>query len=40
MVPQLEDLGEQLLLVLGPTGKDQAAPAICSAAAGIVIQVL
>ena len=40
MVLWLEDLREQSLLVLGPTGKNQMAPTICSVVAGIVIHVL
>ena len=40
MVPWLNDLREQLLLVLGLAGKNQVAPAIFSVEAGIIIHVL
>ena len=37
VVPQLEDGGEQLIVVLGPAGQDEVAPSIVGALFGFII---
>ena len=37
MIPWLENCGEELVIILSPTGQDQVAPGVLSALVGVII---